>query len=598
MSTRQRNILIVLLMFGLIIPTTTLSQKVDQITVPELEEHISFLASDSLKGRKPGTAEGKIAAEYIRDQLKKSGLKLLGENGFQHFEVTASLEPGKNNHLTMGNFKGDFEKDFVPLAYTANEKLNASAAFVGYGFNFKDDSLSWNDYENLDVAGKWVIILRGNPDSERYNDLFEKYSSLRKKILTAKDLGAAGVLFVSGKRFDAEDELIDPFYEKSETDVGVPAFHIKRSLVDSVLKQNNLSIEDLENELNEKLHPHSFLLPAAVSGQAEILKNKVKTQNVVALLEGNDPILKDEYIVLGAHYDHLGFGGPGSGSRRPDTLAVHNGADDNASGVAGVLEVVEQLASQKKKLKRSLLVIMFGAEEMGTLGSKYFTNYPLIDLSKIKFMFNLDMIGRLDQDYKALTVSGTGTAAGLEEMVESQAKAHQVKVKLSPEGFGPSDHASFYAKDIPVLMFFTGVHDDYHTPNDDTEFINFEGEKTVADFVSDLIFEVSNLKESLAFQEAGPKTQPTGQRRFKVTLGVMPDHSATDIKGMRVDLVIKDRPADRAGMKKGDIIISMESKPVNDIYEYMNRLSDFKSGQRISVEVIRDGKKEILIVEL
>ncbi len=259
---------------------------------------------------------------------------------------------------------------------------------------------------------------------------------------------------------------------------------------------------------------------------------------------------------------------------------------------------MEKLASQKKELNRSVLVILFGAEEMGTLGSKYFTNNPLVDLTKIKLMFNLDMVGRLDKESQSLTVGGTGTAIGLGTMVENQAKAHQLKVKLSPEGYGPSDHASFYAKDIPVLMFFTGVHDDYHTPNDDVEFINFEGEKAVADYIFDLIFEMANLTESLTFQEAGPKTQPTECGRFKVTLGVMPDHAATGIKGMRVELVIKDRPADRAGMKKGDIIVAMEGKPVNDIYEYMSRLSDFKTGQRISVEVLRDGKKEILIVEL
>jgi Zn-dependent M28 family amino/carboxypeptidase len=322
-----------------------------------------------------------------------------------------------------------------------------------------------------------------------------------------------------------------------------------------------------------------------------------KTQNVEFMIEGSDPILKGEYIVIGAHYDHLGYGGSGSGSRRPDTNAIHYGADDNASGVSSVLEIAEKLYAYKSALKRSVLVYLFGAEEMGLLGSKHLVNNPNIELSKMKHMINLDMVGRLGED-KGLTVGGTGTAAGIEDILNKLSEGHNLNIKTSPEGYGPSDHASFYSKDVPVLFFFTGIHEDYHTPADVPGKINYEGMKSINNMVYDLVVELANLDEALAYQEAGPKTRETSRRKFKVTLGIMPDVSGSGVKGLTADAVMEGRPADLAGMKKGDVIVAMEGKPVNDIYEYMSRLSEFKPGQRISVDVMRDGEKVVLIVDL
>ena len=573
-------------------------QNSSEITIKELNDHIYFLASDSLKGRKAGTNEGKISAEYIRDQFKQSHLKLLGEDGFQYFSIVARIEAGKNNQLTFDHFSAKLDEDFTPLAFSANRSVAGKVAFVGYGFDFDLDSLSWHDYQGIDVSQKWCMILRGDPEIENINSPFVLYSSLRKKALVARDHGAVGVLFVSGKEFNKNDELIDLNYEASGSDVGIPIIHIKRYVADSLLKARGETIESLEKKLNKTRSPQSFVIDNTVKATTDVIKKKSQTQNVVGLLAGSDPVLKDEYIILGAHYDHLGMGGPGSGSRRPDTLAIHNGADDNASGTAAVVEIIEKLAAHRKEIRRSVVVVAFDAEEIGALGSKYFTNHPLIDLKKIKFMFNLDMVGRLNQESEALTIGGTGTAKGLSDIVEKFAEKERLKVKMSPEGYGPSDHASFYVKDIPVLMFFTGAHEDYHTPNDDPQLINYKGLKTVSDFVYDLLIDIANRDEALTYQEAGPKARPAGRRRFKVTLGIMPDHAATDIKGLRVDLVIKGKPAALAGMQKGDIIIAMEGNPVNDIYDYMNRLTEFKVGQRISVEVLRNGQKKILIVQL
>ena len=594
--------LIILLLIGLMVFNCAHHAQLpvaDDITVEELYDHVAFLASDSLKGRKPGTPEGDIAATYIRDQIKKDGLTLLGDNGFQYFDVVTAVEPGPANSLSFDDYSAKINEDYIPLAFSKDTSAQAQVVFVDYGFDFDEDSVAWHSYQDVDVKGKYVLILRGDPDPERGNSIFESYNSLRHKVLKAKDKGAIGVLFVSGKNMDPDDALIEMTVNDGRTSAGVQVVHIKRTVADKLLEKQKVTIESLEKEINETRQPKSIKLDKAVNLATEVVKKSERTQNVVGLLPGNDPVLKNEYIVIGAHYDHLGMGGSGSGSRRPDTLAIHNGADDNASGVASILEIVEKMASHKNELKRSVIFIAFGAEEMGLLGSKFFTDNPLIDIKNVKTMLNLDMVGSLNKETKALTVGGTGTAVGLSDLVNQLADSTKLVIKQSTEGYGPSDHASFYMKDIPVLFFFTGVTEEYHTPNDIIDSLNIAGEKTVSDYAYDLAMAIDTRADALVYQEAGPKVQMEGGRRsLKVTLGIMPDFASENTKGLRADMVIKDRPAYRAGMQNGDIIIAMDGKPVGDIYEYMARLKEFKKGQRISVDIMRGDEKIVLIVEL
>jgi aminopeptidase YwaD len=591
-----------LISIGIIILNCThhnLQPVVDDITIEELYEHVAFLASDSLKGRKPGTPEADMAARYIRDQIKKAGLQLLGDDGFQYFDVITAVEPGSANSLSFDNVIAKINDDYIPLAFSKDTSAQAELVFVDYGFDFEEDSVAWHSYKDLDVKGKYVLVLRGDPDPERGNSVFESYNSLRHKVLIAKDKGVLGVVFVSGKNIDPDDALIEMTVNDGRTSAGVQVVHIKRAVADRILASHNVTIESLENEINESRQPKSIILDQLINISTEIVKKSESTQNVVALLPGNDPVLKDEYIVIGAHYDHLGMGGSGSGSRRPDTVAVHNGADDNASGVASIIEMVEKMASKKNELKRSVIFIAFGAEEMGLLGSKFFTDNSPVNIKDIKAMLNLDMVGSLNKETKALTVGGTGTAIGLSDLVSQLADSTKLFIKQSTEGYGPSDHASFYMKDIPVLFFFTGVTEEYHTPDDIIDSLNFAGQKVVSDYAYDLAMAIDTRNEALVYQEAGPKVKTEGGRRsLKVTLGIMPDFASVNTKGVRADMVIKDRPAYRAGMQNGDIIVAMEGKPVGDIYEYMARLKEFKKGQRISVDVIRGNEKIVLIVEL
>lgn len=587
------------LVFSILISVSCFAQKTDnpEITIDELKQHISYLASDELEGRKPGTQGIEKAADYLKLQLSKLNVKPLGDNFFQYLDVITDVKAGGKNKLSFNDFNAIINDDFTPLSISDSKQVKASAVFVGFGFEISNDNLKWNDYENVDVSGKWVIILRDAPNYSG-NEVLDNYKSLRKKILTARDKGAAGIILVNGRDFDSEDNLISLSSSNRESNVGLPVVNVKRKVVNKLLENYEFTVEELEEAIKQNKSPKSFEIDIMIDAQVDLKVINSKTKNVVALLEGSDPVLKNEYIIIGAHYDHLGYGGKNSGSRMPDTIAIHNGADDNASGTAANLEVFEKLAANRKDIKRSIIYIAFTAEEMGLIGSKYFSNNPLVDLSKIKFMFNFDMVGRLNPDTKSISIGGTGTAEGLEDLIKAHTENSGLSVKFNSEGYGPSDHASFYAKDIPVMFLFTGIHEDYHTPKDDADLINYEGEKLVADLTYDMIVDIANRSEALKYKEAGPKEQRSASSRMRVSLGIMPDVASSDIKGVRADAVIDGKPASKAGMKKGDIITAIDGKPVNDIYDYMNRLSGFKPGDKISVEVLRNKEKVILQCEL
>lgn len=589
---------VIMILLILTISINAQSNASEEIEIKELKEHIGYLASDELEGRKPGTEGIEKAADYIVEQLELLDVKPIGDDYFQSFEIVKDLKAGDNNSLAFGDFEGELGANYTPSPISSSAELKADVVFAGYGFQIDEDSLKWNDYEGIEVESNWVMILRGSPSSSGDSDSFEDYSSLRKKVLTARDNKAGGVIFVSGKEYDEADELMEISYNSRETDAGLPIVHVKRSVADQMLANKKVTIEDLEKQLAAEKSQKSFSLDLTADISTDIIKITEETKNVIALLEGSDPALKNEYVVIGAHYDHLGYGGPGSGSRKPDTVAVHNGADDNASGTTAAIEIFERLAAHRDELKRSVIFMAFSAEEMGLLGSKQFTNNPLVELNKIKFMINLDMVGRLHPEEKDVTIGGVGTAVGLEDMIMTYADFTDLNIKTSKEGYGPSDHASFYAKDIPVMFVFTGIHEDYHTPADDPNTINYEGEKQVADFIYSIALEIINAPEALVYQEAGPKESMSRGKRFKVTLGIMPDVAGGSGNGVTADAVIEGRPAYFAGMKKGDRIVALDGKEVKDIYDYMNRLSSFKQGQRINVDVMRDDKIVILIVDL
>jgi len=360
------------------------------------------------------------------------------------------------------------------------------------------------------------------------------------------------------------------------------------------LSNSGKTLKQVQERLENNLQPNSFAVESAdVTAMVELRKQTVKISNAIGVIPGSDPVSKKEFIVLGAHFDHLGLGGPGSGSLQPDTVAVHNGADDNASGVAALLELGEKLASERNRLKRSILLIAFNGEEKGLLGSKYFVKHPTVDLSAIITMINMDMVGRLSEN--KLSIGGTGTNPQADSLLNSLNADYNLKIKLSSEGYGPSDHASFYINNIPVLFFFTGIHDDYHHPSDDWDKINAEGEKKVADFIHDVVLKLDQSDTRPQFAQAGPKEPQATRRRFKVTFGVLPAYGS-QTEGLEIDGTKRDGPAAKAGMLKGDVIIEIEGKEIKNIYDYMYRLAELKKGQTVSVKVQRG--EEVLELHL
>jgi aminopeptidase YwaD len=566
------------------------------ITTSKLTEHIKFLSSDSLKGRLTGTAGDSLAAEYIKAQMAGYGLIPLSGDGLERFKVTDKVLAGKENSLLVNGKTLTLENEFTPVSFSENGSLKAEVVFAGYGFNISTDSLKWDDFKGIDIKNKWVMILRSDPEPDNQNSKFAPFSNDRNKTMIAKDLGAGGVLLVSGQNFDNNDSF-DPL-SKGGYPVGIPVLRIKRTLADEILIKSKNKINDLEKKLNAGKKPFSFSTGVTIEGRSEILNYLTNTRNVVMMLPGEDENLKKEYIVFGAHFDHLGLGGPGSGSRATDTTGVHPGADDNASGTAMLIEIAGKFAGTKNSHKRSLVFVAFTGEEEGLLGSKYFTDNPLIALSKVDLMVNFDMVGRL-KTTKEIQIMGVGTADSLRERIISIADTNKLKISFVDEGSGPSDYSSFYSKNIPVLNFWTLSHDDYHTPKDTWDKINYSGMVTISDLIFKTSSGLANEPSKLKFKESGPKEDPNRPTRRKgLTLGIMPDVTGSIKNGLKAEAVTKGKPAFIGGMLKGDIIISIEGKPVNNIGDYMFRMSQLKKGQRITVEVIRAGKKEVLIIQL
>ncbi len=565
-----------------------------EITQKELYAHVDLLSSDSLQGRLPGTPFDRVAAKYIKDQMELSGIKLIGRNGYQFFDFVAKQELGADNTVRISGQSLQLGTDYSIFPFSSSDSVSASVVFVGYGFSINTKALMWDDYLSVNVNGKWALILRGDPDSKNSESPFITYSSDRNKAMLANDNGAIGVIMVSGSSYDPSDELVN--MSEKAFDVGIPVIQVSRNVVDRILHTSGLNVSSLEKKFLNIRRPSSFAVKANVAARTDIILQKKQTQNVVGLIEGTDPLLKNQYIVIGAHYDHLGNGGKGSSSRIPDTLGVHNGADDNASGVSAILEVAQKFAGNLNK--RSIVVVAFGAEEMGLLGSRFFIENPIIPIDSIVAMINVDMVGRMSAD-KALQVGGVKTSLESEGLIDKVNEVFKFNMAKSPEGYGPSDHASFYGKDIPVFFISTGAHVDYHTPNDKIDRINFEGLFETSQFIEAIVTELVSVSQKLTFQEAGPKSSPTRHGRdLKVKLGIMPDVSGATNDGLKVLAVTPNNPAFIAGIKKDDIITALNGQKVNNIHDYMFRLKDLKPGNTISVELKRNGEKLVVLVQL
>lgn len=575
-----------------------------EITKEEIFEHINYLASEKLEGRYPGTQGDILARQYISNEFEKYGLIPKGDSAYiQRFDMNNGVKKGKANILRIYDDGKQIDvnsSDFTPLGLSSNGKAKGDLVFAGYGINAP--MLDYNDFKDTDgnsvnVEGKVIVIMRYSPTTMNpNNDKFAKFEELRTKISSFKDLKPAGVIIITppiNSTSSNNDILMDVGFDMVSQSAGIPIINTKRGIIELILKQRGYDLSQIQNDLNNSLKSNCFEIKGvSAEFDVDLEKDIAKTGNVLGFLEGNDPVLKNEVIVIGAHFDHLGYGGSNSMYRGKDKLP-HVGADDNASGTAGVLEVAQKLSSERNKLKRSVLFMCFTAEEEGLIGSSYFAKSEEFKKYNIVAMINMDMIGRLNNN--KLILNGTGTSSYWTPKIEELNKKYNFSTSMNPEGFGPSDHSSFYAKDIPVLMFFTDLHSDYHKPTDTPDKINTEGQKKVLNMVYDIAFDLNTRKEKPEFTKVAVKEDNKGERKsVRVYVGTVPDFSYSDA-GYKISGVQAGSPAEIAGILAGDIMIKFGDKDVNNLYDYTAALGEYKPGQEVTV-VVKRGSEEISVI--
>jgi hypothetical protein len=543
-------------------------------------------------------------------------------------------------------------ESFNPLAAGSSGSFDAPLVFVGYGITaeLKKDGVDfkYDDYADLDVKGKVAIVLRKEPQQQDAKSPFNgvrttPHALFQRKLANAADHGAAAVIFVNDglelemRRADSRKilgELIDklaklgadfaslpadkqaeaakeirqaaeqaaelnkrlagstdallPFDGAGgETQGKLPALFATRAEIDAVLLAAlGKDLATIERAIDADLAPRSAELTGwRAVGETNVIQKTADVKNVIAVLEGQGP-LADETIVIGAHYDHLGNGG--AGSLAPWTSAIHNGADDNASGTATLLEVAHRLATAGQKPQRRIVFIAFTGEERGLLGSAHYVRNPRFALENTVAMFNLDMVGRLQDD--KLIVYGTGTAKEFDPLVESLGQKYSFKLSKQPEGYGPSDHSSFYGKKIPVLHLFTGTHSDYHRPSDDSPKLNIEGMRRVADFVVDVLLATDARTERPRYVEikkVATIAPSNGEASDRPYFGSMPAYPNPEKDGVLLERIAENSPAAKAGLKDGDVLLSVGGHRTVSLEDFQAALSGFKPGDKVKIKVRR-----------
>jgi hypothetical protein len=629
----------------------------------QMKADVYYLASDRLEGRGVGTEGLDLAADYIATRFRSLGLKPLpGLDGyFQPFDVTTAESIDPATSLASAGQTWKLKENFTALSFSGQGKFAGPVAFVGYGIT--DPKIPYDDYANVDVKGKVVMAMRFEPHDEKGKSRLVKTdhgakedytpnAHLETKARVAAEHGAAALLLVNPPaHHDQGDDPLLPFSRQYVGGVSLPVLQVKRAVADELLKRGGAStLAALQQQIDQHLRPASTdLKDVAVSGNVAIKRTKKTVRNVIAYLPGAGPHA-DEYVMVGAHYDHLGWGGPGSlmnmptshaalqvpgqikelitpgtdpaanahptthpatspaattrPTSAPTTRAIHHGADDNASGTATVLELARLFAHRaaaEHPPQRSIIFATFTAEESGLIGSARFANHPPIDLKKVAAMLNLDMVGRIRKNL--LYVGGGGTAAPFHEFLKKVDGDSPLEFKnFGDGGMGPSDHMSFALKKIPVLFLFSGIHEDYHRPTDTADKINYDGMAQVARMSVELIDDLAGMQKSqyvdaadkgsmMSPMSAGTGGEVEGGRR--ASLGVIPEYGEEeDGKGVKIGGTSAGTPAAKAGLQAGDVVLKLGDQPTGTLMELSTALNSHKPGDKVKL-VYRRGTKEI-----
>ena len=569
-----------------------------QLSADRYAQHLSYLASDELKGRASGSPELEKAADYIAAQFQTLGLQPGGENGtyFQTFEITTGTEFGRNNRLQLDQADLESSKDFVPIAFSSSANFDAPVVFAGYGMTAPE--FNWDDYAGIDVKDKIVIVLRHEPQELDANSKFggtnfTTHASFVNKAVNARQHGARGIIFITDPINHTNDpDVVGPATRAVEgTNLGISSVHARQAPILALFANAGKDLAAIQRSMDQDLKPASFELPVVrVHMATDVVRIRKPVRNVIASVEGSDPALRNEWIVIGAHYDHLGLGD--NNSLAPSQIGqIHHGADDNASGTSGVLELARQVLANRQTFKRSILFMTFAGEEIGLLGSANWVDHSTVPLTSVVGMINLDMIGRIKNEQ--VFMGGVGTSPNFRGWLESEAAPLKLKLDYSNAASGGSDHMSFNQKKIPILFFFTGLHADYHRPSDTYEKIDIPGAMRVLTLAYNMANRVANEASRLQYTEVREE-RPTGAGggsgdTYGTYFGSVPDFR-DDLTGVLYADVRPDSPAGKAGLKGGDLMTEFDGKEIKNLYDFTYALQSKKPGDVVVVVVQRDGK--------
>lgn len=558
-------------------------------------QHVTYLSRDEMKGRGNGSPELVRAGDYIASQFEADGLQPLGDNGtyFQTFEITVGTEIGPKNEFRVNGASLKLNDQFVPIAFSNTADVEAPVVFAGYGITAPE--LHYDDYAGIDVKDKVVVVLRHEPqeldEKSPFNGKnFTPHAAFDNKAVNARQHGAKGIVFITdpNNHEPGKDEVGSATRGAPPENIGIPSVHAASGPIITMFKNSGKDISAIQKKIDAGLEPGSFELPAVrIRIATDITRLRKPVRNVIGALAGYDPAMKNEWVVVGAHYDHLGLGD--RNSLAPSQIGqIHHGADDNASGTSGVLELARAVSRNKASFKRSILFMTFAGEELGLLGSSYFVNHPAIPLENVMGMVNLDMIGRVTND--RLFVEGVGTSSSFRPWVDEFNKSAGLKLDYSNSGFGGSDHMSFNIKKIPVVFFFSGLHADYHKPSDTYDKINANGAIKVLSIAYMMMERLATDSQRLQYTEVREPQQPGGGGSgYGPYFGSIPDFR-DDLKGVLFADVQPNSPAAKAGLKAGDLLTEFEGKPIENLYDFTYALRSKKAGDVVPVVVKRNGQ--------
>ena len=572
--------------------------------------HIRYLASPEMKGRASGSPELEKAAKYIADKFRADGLSMVGGSYLEPFEVATSSRLGKGNRFEFvrGGESATLQlnKDFVPFNFSASGKASGQVVFAGYGITAPE--YNYDDYAGMDVRGKFVLVLAHEPQEYDEKSVFEgkvytDHAQAYSKAANARRHGARGVILVLDRVNHKDDsDKLDAFGgADGPTDAGIPFVQITEAVAEPWIRAAGKDLAATEAAINLDLKPRSFVLSGVEVRESVEVDRSVKTvHNVIGYLPGETA----DYIIIGAHYDHLGLGEHFS---MAPALAgtVHPGADDNASGTAGVLELAQYFAAGPKP-KRGILFMTYAGEELGLLGSGYYANHPILPLDHAVAMLNMDMIGRVRDD--KIYIGGAATGSTFRADLDQLVSATGFHVDFSDSGYGSSDHTSFTAKQVPVLFFFSGLHGDYHKPSDTWDKIDAPAAVRVLQLVAGMVGKLEGEKDKPLFVRVEEKSNPhagsvtasgsvSSGGGYGPNFGSVPDF-AEPPTGVRFADVHADSPAGLAGLKPGDILVKFGDTEIRNLYDFTYALRARKAGDEVEVQVLRGADKITAKVKL